>query len=82
MSYDDEQLRSWHDEIAEAQPPTGMTSLGVDTEAGVLELVLRPDHDEVALQEFLEPFPSDAVRLVISDAQWFGHGPTPDSDTE
>ena len=41
MSYDSDQLVSWHEEIAEGRPPTGMTSLGVDADAGVLELVLR-----------------------------------------
>ncbi len=78
MSYDYEQLVSWHDELADGPPPRGMTSLGVDAEAGVLELVLRPDHDEVALQRF----PSDAMRVVMSNANWFGHGPTSDSDAE
>ncbi len=42
MPYDDEQLMSWYDELAEGRPPTGMTSLGVDTDGGVLDLVLRP----------------------------------------
>jgi len=82
MSYDYEQLMSWHDELVEGPPPKGMTSLGVDAETGVLELVVRPDHDEVALQRLLQRFPSDAVRIVTSEANWFGYDPTSGSDTE
>ena len=82
MSYDYEQLVSWHDELAEGSPPKGMTSLGVDAEAGVLELVVHPDHDEVALQRLLQQFPPDAVRVVVSDANWFGYGPSSGSDAE
>ena len=74
MSYDYEQLVSWQHELADGPPPEGMTSLGVDAEAGVLELVVRPNHDEVALQRLLQRFPSDAVRVVISHANWFGYG--------
>lgn len=82
MSYDHEQLLSRYDEPAEGRPPTGMTSLGVDADAGVLELVLRPEHDEAALQGLLRRLPSDAVRVVISSASWHGYGPTKASGAE
>ena len=82
MSHNDEQLVSWHDELAEGRPPRGMTSLGVDADAGVLELSLRPEHDEVALQRLLRRLPSDAVRVVISSASWHGYGPTAASGVE
>ena len=82
MSYDYEQLVSWYDELAEGRPPTGMTSLGVDADAGVLELVLRPEHDEAALQRLLRRLPADAVRVVISNASWHGYSPTPSPETE
>lgn len=82
MPHDDEQLLSWYDELAEGRPPTGMTSLGVDTDGGVLELVLRPDHDEAALRRLLRRVPTDAVRVVISSATWHGYGPTAASGDE
>jgi hypothetical protein len=82
MPYDDEQLMSWYDELAEGRPPTGMTSLGVDTDGGVLELVLRSDHDEAALQRLLRRVPTDAVRVVMSSATWHGYGPTAASADE
>ncbi|MFO7960411.1 MAG: hypothetical protein R6U94_05650 [Nitriliruptoraceae bacterium] len=82
MSYDYERLVSWQHDLADETPPAGMTSFGIDAEAGVLELVVRPDHDEVALQRLLQRLPSDAVRVVISNANWFGYGPTSGSDTK
>lgn len=82
MPYDYQQLVSWHEELAEGRPPTGMTSLGVDADAGVLELVLRPEHDDAALQRLLQRLPSDAVRVVISSASWHGYGPTKASGAE
>ena len=82
MSYDYEQLLSWNEKLADGRPPTGMTSLGVDAEAGILELVLRPEYDEVAVQRLLQQLPSDAVRVVISPASWYGYGPTTGVDSE
>lgn len=83
MSYDYEQLMAWHDELSGGRlPPSGLTSLSVDAEAGVLELVLRPEHDEVALQRLLQRVPPDAVRVVISNASWHGYSPTTSPETE
>jgi hypothetical protein len=49
MPYDYEQLVSWHDDVL-ARPPRGLSSLGVDRDAGMVRLVLSPDHDHAAVQ--------------------------------
>jgi hypothetical protein len=72
MPYDYEQLVSWHDDVL-ARPPRGMSSLGVDRDAGVLRLVLSPDHDQAAVQSIRDRLPSDAVMIEVSSARWYGH---------
>lgn len=75
MRYDDEQLSRWY-EAAQAGPiPRGMSSFGVDREAGVLRLVVKPDHDGDAVKALLGRFPKGAVSVVISDEGWSGSGP-------
>jgi hypothetical protein len=81
MRYSDGQLLNWY-EAAHARPlPRGMSRLSVDREAGVLHLVLNPDHDGVAVQALLDQFPQDAVSVVISDERWYGYGPETEPDS-
>lgn len=81
MAYDYEQLVSWHDDVL-ARPPRGMSSLGVDRDAGMLRLVLSPDHDHAAVQSIRDQLPSDAVVIEVSSARWYGYGTGPDPDIE
>lgn len=73
MPYDYEELLAWHDDVL-ARPPRGMSSLGVDRDAGVLHLVLSPDHDHAAVQSIRDRLPADAVVIEVSGARWYGYG--------
>lgn len=73
MPYAYEQLVAWYDEVG-GRLPRGTSSFGVDDEAGVLSLVLAPEHDGVAVRDLLQALPADAVAVRISDERWHGYG--------
>lgn len=50
-----------------------MSSLGIDRDAGVLHLVLSPDHDGSAVQSIRDRLPPDSVVIEVSGARWYGH---------
>lgn len=81
MPYDYEQLVSWHDDVL-ARPPRGMSSLGVDLDAGVLRLMLSPDHDHAAVQSIRDRLPPDSVVIEVSGARWYGYDTGTDPDIE
>lgn len=74
MPYAYEQLVAWYEEVG-GQLPQGASSFGVDGDAGILFLVLHPEHDGAAVQSFLERLPADAVTVRTSDESWRGYGP-------
>ena len=74
MPYHYDQLLAWYESVHDGPLPAGTTSLGVDREAGVLQLVLGPEHDEAAVQQLLGRLPEDAVRVEVSTARWFATG--------
>lgn len=74
MLYTDERLVAWYEEVG-GRLPRGTSSFGVDEEAGVLFLILDPDHDDAAVRSFLEGLPADAVTVRTSDERWHGYGP-------
>jgi hypothetical protein len=71
MPYDHDQLLSWYEDSTRIELPAGTTEFGVDEDACVLSLVVRPEHDEAAVQRFLERFPPDAVQVEISTHSWY-----------
>jgi hypothetical protein len=81
MPYDYEQLLSWYDDVS-ARPPRGMSSLGVDRDAGVLRLLLNPDHDHAAVQSVRDRLPLDAVVIEVSSARWSASGAGRDTSIE
>jgi hypothetical protein len=78
MPYTFEQLVAWYEEVG-GQLPQGASSFGVDSEAGVLFLLVHPEHDDVAVPSFLARLPADALTVRTSDERWQGYGPVPGS---
>ena len=72
VPYTYEQLVAFYEGVDRPFPP-GMSSFGVDDEAGVLVLVVAREHDEVAVRAFLEGLPADAVSVRISDERWYAN---------
>ncbi|WP_157041872.1 hypothetical protein [Nitriliruptor alkaliphilus] len=63
---------AWYEQVT-TRLPRGASSFGVDSDAGVLVLVLvlQPDHDAEAVQALLDQLPADAVVVRISDERWY-----------
>jgi hypothetical protein len=74
MPYAYEQLVAWYEEVG-GHLPQGASSFGVDSDAGVLFLVLHPEHDGAAVRSFLARLPADAVMVRTSDENWHGYRP-------
>ncbi len=72
VPYDYEQLVSWHDDVL-ARAPRGLASLGIDRDAGVLRLMLSPEHDHAAVQSIRDQLPPDSVVIEVSGARWYGY---------
>jgi hypothetical protein len=76
---DYKQLASWHDDVL-ARPPRRMSSLDIDLDAGVLRLMLSPDHDHAAVQSVRDRLPPDSVVIEVSGARCYVYDTGADPD--
>lgn len=54
----------------------GLTSFGVDQDAGVIRLWVHRDHDTDALASLLDGLPKEALQLEAADGGWYGFVPS------